>query len=247
MTTYRELVYSILNDLKLISDDSFIQQEQVIFLLDKYRGFILKKYYSDIKKEIPESNYQTICLNLEKIDSYNGDGCKGLGYLRSIEEVPNLMTVGNTTVSTSDFFNGTINYVNRNRFKYAGESKYSQNAIYSTIAPDDHLYIKSGNPQAYYLNKVKVTGIFEDSAKAAELSCDLGEEGQSCDTMDTNFPLEEALIPLITEAVLKELSGVKFQAEDKANNASDDLSNLATYIRNEIAKGRYSDLYKNHA
>ena len=43
MATYKELVYMCLDELKLKSDDSFIQQEHIIFLLDKYRAFILKQ------------------------------------------------------------------------------------------------------------------------------------------------------------------------------------------------------------
>lgn len=237
MNTYREVTYMVLDQLKLISDDSFFQPEHVIFLLDKYRGFILKKTYEDIKKEIPESNYQTICLDLEQVPTYEGDTCSGKGYLRSIQEIPEMMTVGSTKINTMDYFQGNITYVSRERFRYVGSNKYLQNIIYGTIAPDEHLYIKSNNPQAYYLNKVKVTGIFEDSAKAAELSCDGNDEDAACDVLDKNFPLEEALIPTVIELIVKELSGVIYKPADNENNANDDLSRLATYLARNLKKG----------
>ena len=63
--TWRQLVYMVLDEIKLTSDDSIINENHVIFLLNKYRTFLLKQRYSDIKKPIPESNYQTICLDLE--------------------------------------------------------------------------------------------------------------------------------------------------------------------------------------
>ena len=85
MSTYRELTHMVLDELKIISDDSHFQEEHVIFLLDKYRSLILKQKYEKEKKEMPESNYQTICLDLETIPSYEeSDICGGRGYLRSI-------------------------------------------------------------------------------------------------------------------------------------------------------------------
>lgn len=244
MTTYRELVNMVLDELKLISDDSIFQPEHVLFLLDKYRGFLLKQRYSDIKKEIPESNFQTICIDLEKVPAYQDDNCGGRGYLKSTKKIPDMMTIGGQKVSSYDYFQSKISYVNRERFKYVGDNKYLKNTIYSTIGPDSYLYIKSNNPQAYHLCKVKLTGIFEDSAKASELSCK-GED-KECDVMDRNFPLEEALVPPMLELIIKELGGQKYQSEDKENNAADDLANIATYIRNQLANGRRSDLYRQY-
>lgn len=227
----------VLDELKMISDDSHFQREHVLFLIDKFRGFILKQRYADIKKEIPESNYQTICLDLEQVPALGEDTCGGKGYLRSVQEIPELMTLGNTKVSSMDYFQSNITYVNRERFKYVGNNKYLQNIIYSTIAPNEHLYLKSNNPQAYYLNKVKVTGIFEDSAKAAELAC-AGEGDNACDVLDKELPLEEALIPPLLELIMKELGGAKYQAADQQNNASDDLDKLANYIARNLKERR---------
>lgn len=55
--TYREIIYACLDSIKAISDDSYITEEHVLFFLSKIRGLILKQVYSNIKKEIPESNY----------------------------------------------------------------------------------------------------------------------------------------------------------------------------------------------
>lgn len=238
MSTYREIVYLILDELKLASDDSFIQPEHVIFLLDKYRGMLLYQKYENIKKEIPESNYQTICLDLEVVPAYEGDTCAGRGYLRSVQEIPNMMTLSNPKVSTMNYFMGNINYINRERFKYVGSNQYLQNMIYASLAPDEHLYLKSNNPQAYYLKKIKLTGVFEDSAKAEELACDKDSEDTSkCDILDKNYPLEEDLIPQAIQLIVKELSGVIYKPADKTNDANDDLSRLATYLARNLKKG----------
>ena len=244
MSTYRELVYMCLDELKMISDDSHFQEEHVVFLLDKYRSLILKQKYEKEKKEMPESNYQTICLDLERIPAYeDGDICGGRGYLRSKQKIPTLMYMTQPKVGTTDYFSGNIEYTNRDRFKYVGTNKYLQNFIYSTIGPNDKLYMKSSNPQAYYLDKVTLTGIFEDSSKAAELACEKdGDENDasSCDALDKTFPLEESLIPSLIQVVVRDLSAANYNAEDDANNANDELGGLARYLAQRL-KRRSSD------
>ena len=246
MATYKELTYLILDELKFHSDDSSFTEEHVLFLLDKYRALLLAQRYKDIRKEIPESNYQTICLDLEQVNAINGQTCTGADYMKSLQEIPNMMQVGKQKISSLDYFQGNFSYTNNERFKYVGKNKYLKNQIYGTIAPDSHLYLKSSNPQIYYLEKVKVTGIFEDSAKAAQLQCPDANGNKPCDIMNMEFPIEEALIPPMIELIVKELGGQKYQSEDTSNNANDDLSDLASFIRNQRAQGRRSDLYKEH-
>ena len=48
------------------------------------------------------------------------------------------------------------------------------------------------------------------------------------------FHLEEALISQLIQLVVKELSGSIYKPEDPDNNASDDLSDIASFIRNNI-------------
>ena len=223
MSTYRELTSLVLDELKIISDDSLIQIEHVIFLLDKYRTFLLKQRYSDIKKEIPESNYQTICLDLEPKQAFEGDTCSE-SYLWSKQEIPNMLTIATPKISPMDYFSGNITYINRERFKYIGFNRFLQNIIYSTLAPNKHLYLKSNNPQYKYLERVQLTGIFEDSSKASALSCN--KNSDKCDILDMDFPLEEGLIPPMIDMILKELSGAIYRPADTVNNATDDLNKV---------------------
>lgn len=227
MSTYREVVYMCLDELKQISDDAYYTQDHIIFLADKYRAFLLKKNYTDVKKSVPESNYQTICLDLEKIQGIDGDVCSGT-YLRSIERIPNILPVGTPKVASMDFLSGEITYVNRERMKYVGHNKFLRNIIYCTIGPDGKLYLKSTNPQAYYLEKVTYSGIFENSAEASKMQCESTSDISNCDPLDNDYPLEEALIPLAIEFIVKELTGAIYKPEDEFNNANDDLSGLAT-------------------
>lgn len=238
MATYKEIVYLCLDELKLTSDDSHFVEEHVLFLADKYRGLLIKQHYKDIRKEIPESNYQTICVDLKQVNAIDGTPCTGADYMRSLQEIPNMMQVGKQKISSLDYFQGNFAYTNNERFKYVGNNKYLKNQIYGTIAPDNHLYLKSSNPQMYYLEKIKVTGIFEDSSKAAELQCPDASGEKPCDVMDMEFPIEEALIPPMIELIVKELSGHAYQPADNENNATDDLDRLASYIARNMKERR---------
>ena len=226
--TYKELVYICLDELKLHSDDAVFTEDHVIFLLNKYRVFLLKQRYSDIKKQIPESNYQTICLDLIEVPAISGEPCEGGSYLRSKEKIPFLMKIGIPRVHPIDYYQGEITYVSRERMRYVGYNKYLKNIIYASIGPDNYLYFKSFNPQYLYLEKARMTGIFEDPQAASELQCSDENGNIVCDVLDRTFPIEDALIPPMIELVVKELLGAEYRPKDESNDAKDELSEVSS-------------------
>lgn len=228
MSTYKELTYMVLDELKLYSDDALYTEEHVMFLLGKLRTFLLKQRYSDVKKQIPESNYQTICLDLIEVPAISGEPCEGGSYLRSKEKIPFLMKIGNPRVYPIDYYQGEITYVSRDRMRYVGYNKYLQNIIYASLGPDNYLYFKSFNPQFLYLEKIRMTGIFEDTLAASELQCPDKNGNIVCDVLDREFPIENALIPPLIQLVVEELTKAEYKPEDKENNSDDDLSEVAS-------------------
>ena len=228
MSTYKELVYMCLDELKLYSDDALYTEEHIMFLLGKYRTFLIKQRYSDVKKQIPESNYQTICLDLIEVPAISGEPCEGGFYLRSKEKIPFLMKIGNPRVYPIDYYQGEITYVSRDRMRYVGYNKYLQNIIYASLGPDNYLYFKSFNPQFLYLEKVRMTGIFEDTLAASELQCPDENGDIVCDILDREFPIENALIPPLIQLVVEELTKAEYKPEDKENNSDDDLSEVVS-------------------
>ena len=228
MSTYKELIYMCLDELKLYSDDALYTEEHIMFLLGKYRTFLIKQRYSDVKKQIPESNYQTICLDLIEVPAISGEPCEGGFYLRSKEKIPFLMKIGNPRVYPIDYYQGEITYVSRDRMRYVGYNKYLQNIIYASLGPDNYLYFKSFNPQFLYLEKVRITGIFEDTLAASELQCPDENGDIVCDILDREFPIENALIPPLIQLVVEELTKAEYKPEDKENNSDDDLSEVVS-------------------
>lgn len=225
------------DQLKLSSDDTFFTNDHILYLLKRYRGLYLSQKYKDVRKEIPESNYQTVCLDLIQVPAISGEPCEGGTFLRTKNKIPSLLTIGDAKVYPIDYYIGDITMVSRERMKYVGHNRWLQNIIYCSIAPDGYMYFKSSNPQYLHLENVRMTGIFEDIDKVEELSCD---KESSCDILDRKFPIEEALIPQLIDTVVKFMTSGLYKPEDDDNNAKDDLATLMQFLRNNMK----SDLQK---
>ena len=235
----KEIVWICLDLAKVgSSDDSTLNELHCLFLLKKYRSFLIKKEQEKEKNSTDvasEFEYQEICLDLER---YADDDPCGQGYyLRSTVKLPKILEGITPRIYPQDFFsNATFTYVPRDRMRYVGSNKYMQNVIYASLGPDQYLYANSANPQFSYLKKVRVSAIFEDTDEAAKLSCDdgSGEDEDACDPMNAEFPIREYLVPSLIELVVKQLVGAAWRPKDSTNNAADDLADLAYFIRKNV-------------
>lgn len=231
----KEFVYYILDAVHNVSDDSIINEDHVIFLMKKYRSFLIKKEIDKEKEEQDDSSefeQQLICLDLERVEAIPGMPCEGGYYLRSTEAIPKLLEGSTPRVFPIDFYSGIhVSYISRDRMRYVGTNKFLQNIIYVSIGPDLHLYLKSPNPQFLYLRRLKMSAVFEDFDEAASLLCDSEGNSAACDALDASFPIREYLIPSLIELVEKEVLGSQYRPADRLNNAADDLADLMSFIR----------------
>ena len=231
MATYGEIVYAVLDLLKVHSDDSYFTEEHILFLAGKIRALLLERKYRNARNmaysEMSDENTQQICLNLEPT-SLLPNGCEGM-WLRSIEEIPDTFSSYEPRLSAiSDVLHSMVNYIPIERMPYVGYNKWLKNIIYAAKSADDHLYLTSNNPQFIYLKQVKMQGVFSDPEKAAELSCEgNGDDDGACDVMDKHFPLEDALVPSCIEMILQELIRPVYAPQDKYNDAHDGLSDIS--------------------
>lgn len=222
--TLRELVFMCMDEVKLNSDDSIYTEDHVVFLLNKYRSFVLKKELDKENKQLSSTNGQTICLDL--IEIRDEDNPCGESMLRTEQTIPNLVNDCKVSLYPVNYFEGDhIIYTTMERMRYTTYNKWTKNLIYAAKGPDNYLYLKSSNPQYLYLEKLKMKAVFEDFESAAQYACDDAGEELNCDILDMKFPIENALVPIVIELVVKELLGVKYQPRDTHNNAADDASN----------------------
>lgn len=221
--TFRELVYIITDLSKTISDDSNFNQDHILFLACKYRNYIINSQYLNLKKTIPASNYQTICIDVVPTDN---NICGVDNALRSVEPIPNILPLGTITVSPSAGFQyGKFSYVPYQRYKYTGNSRFANKTQYVTIGPDNYLYIKSNSHDVAFIDKVCITGIFDDILNVAKIG-----ECMDCDYLDTKFPLEDAFVNSLIQLVVNDITGGAWRLRDTDNDAYDSTDQLAQAI-----------------
>lgn len=229
----KEIVYMCLDLAKTnTSDDSFWTEEHVVFLLKKYRSFLIKKEQDKEKSTTDiasEFEYQQICLDLEKVAAIDGEPCTGGYYLRTTRKIPKILEGNEPRVYPIDFYQGiNISYIPRDRMRYVGTNKFLRNIIYVSLGPDQHLYLNSNNPQFLYLKKLRMSAVFEDFDGVSDYLCDDDGSSIACDVLDETFPIREYLVPTLIELVVKELVGSVYKPVDDRNNASDDLAKAST-------------------
>lgn len=224
MSTYKEIAYMVLDELKSASDDRYYEIEHVVYLLDHYRSLLLKQRYGDIRKNIADINYQSIDITLMQVPAVAGEVSEGGTFLKSVEKIPTIIGFNGsplvTKVTSTDNWSGEFAFVNRDRFSSVGYNKWLYNCVYCSLGPDNYIYFKSSNPLYLLLKAAKVNTILE-SPKSAFV--------QSTDTptyLDMQYPLEASLIPIIIDMTVKELLGALYRPLDKDNNSTDDISNI---------------------
>lgn len=239
MQTYRECVYMIFDELKLDSDDSRIEVEHIIFLLNKYRAILAKQRYGGTKRDVPLEYYQIWDLGYLDLPVNNTNVRRTFNFNKPVPSILNLHGILlETSISyntapieeeciidgtpvfiynqSSDFVENNIdvNFINPDRFKYLGYNKWLTSQPYATIGYDHKLYISS---TADFLNgkRFRIQGIFENPTDFQEST-----DGK----LDMYFPVEQALVQPIIDLIVKELGNVLYLPKDGENNSSDDIS-----------------------
>lgn len=244
----------ILDELKLFSDDATYTEDHIKFLVGKHRALLLQQMQQDSKNLVSSSNYQTLCLTLESYQDTPSSpfphnvssecslesnfnivpGQDRVIFLRSTAKVPTMMSQFTPQITTTNYYISNIVFVTPERMRFVGFNKFMKNIIYCSLNPDGYIYFTCNNRNYESLRNIRISGIFEDFEEAAELSC---SNAGIDDPLDMDFPLDPALTPQLIQNVLKELLGAVYRPKDIANNASDDLADLATFIR-QNAKSR---------
>lgn len=239
--TYREAVYLIMDLLHLMSDDAGYTEQHIIFLLNKYRIFLLKNLDKDPNAvaNLTDSAYQSVDLELVKVSENNAISCISSDmttdayYIwRSTEPVPPLANVGvekvyyhkSDSYFYDDFYQVEMPFVSMDRMKFVGQNKWLKHFLYCSIGPDNYLYAKSVRDYGTPLS-VTLKGIFENPE-------DLMDEED--EILDEKMPIDESLIPQLIDFIVKLIAAAEYRPDDPYNNATDDLARMAQYLRSRM-------------
>lgn len=247
MKTYREIVYLIMDELKILSDDSLFETDHILAFCNKYRSLLIKQRYLDKKREIPTAFYQRLNVSFDTV-YYRGD------IYKSTKEIPSSIDNGilhtYTYVSPNGISSMNFNFVNPQRFKVVGYNKWLKNEVYVTVDLDNYMYIKS--PLGDATNAVPIAGdlndgttsLFTDESANYQLvlesladsyvlfdtildnpiDADRFNGVNTLDVLDLDFPCDEALFQTIVELTIKEIATLNGIPRDLDNNANDDTS-----------------------
>lgn len=224
----KDIVYMCLDSVKSFSDDSDITERHVIYLLKKYRNFLIKREQDKKKaftESISESEYQQICLDLEEANAIDGEPCTQELLMKSKQQIPQTVDGIPPRIHPLNYYqNIYIAFVTKERMRFVGANKYMQNIIYVSIGPDNYLYMTSSNPQFINLEGIRFSAVFDDFEEANELACDDDGCSTVCDVMEMEFPLRSHLVSPLIELVVNNLRQIEQVPEDKDNDAQDNAS-----------------------
>lgn len=227
------MIYMVRDLLKLSSDDSYITSQHILFMLEKFRAYVLKSKYEDDEASVPDTNKSEITVELELVS--DNLGYSGIPLLRSKDPLPSDMLFDYITVRTNKLTgNPNIVYVPFSRFPYVGNNKYLKNIIYWTIDDDDYILVKSCNPLFEYLRELKIEGVFESPMKVAERECSCN--GLEVNYDDVDFCLEDDLVQLVIQYVMNTFQNSIYKPQDEDNNTNDDLAGTAVRTPTERYK-----------
>lgn len=231
--TLREIIYDILENLNVYSDDTKFSEEHIAFMVNNKRNLLLRQYMSNLKKVVPKEAIQVICVPLE-ID----ENCfENIEVLKSINKLPS--TLDNTGRSNIiDAYVGSrfiknINIIEYDRLPYLQGDKYNKLQTYVMIDPHFHLVVYNSAGNHLMLESIEVTGVFENPEEAYNMNCNPDED--VCDFLDATYPIESSLIDPLKNQIVRELL-LKHQIDkDEINDGEDTVtaSNRRRAPRNE--------------
>lgn len=195
---YRELVYMCLDEIKLASDDSYITEDHILFLISKYRAFLLRQKYEKTNMPVAESNYQKIKV-------------------QKTSTVPDVMGIAKPRVYAGEGNSKSLyTFVTPHRFEFVSDNRILKPISYCTINDENKLEFKA--PPADEKD-ITLYAVFEDCVKASDFNL-------TKDILDEVCPIEAELVSGVQELVVKDALGIAYRPTDFINNAADDLSKL---------------------
>lgn len=234
VTSLNSLIYEIYEDLKINSDDTWIDRRLIEQKIVNLRATWIRN--QEAKENYIDSTYlQTICVPMELSDRVSC-GCEdldsGCTILKSSKMIPNAIELKNQKgilkISGYDIIGIPMTFINYDMAYVWGNGRFNKNKIGWFIKEDNYLYgIHKNVISNKLLENVKLTFLPEDPRDAEKFNdC---KTGQPCWTANSEYPMNKNLwVNYVKPRVLQELYMIKQSQKDNVNNAKEDLQ--PTYI-----------------
>lgn len=225
-----KIVFSVLEDLKLYTEDSDLSYEYITYLYGIKRSKYIRQDLNNFQKTTDLSITQTLCLELESV-SVNECGldfdCETI--IRSKQPLPKLIDLhlksAIISVKPTNKLSIPIGFTTKQKAVYNNFSKFK--SVISFLDNDGYIYIVSDKIETKLINCITVTGIFEDPIELAKYKkcCNCNDNNLCFDEMTSDYPLQAHYIDLIKNEIVKEqlsLLRITENTQDKQNNSEND-------------------------
>lgn len=225
MATLRQIYFNIMNIIRggRQSDDELISERQMTFMVNYYRGMLIRQDYEKKRNINPDIVQDLKCVPVVLVDK--ADCCEIVTdcyILRTETPIPKtiefyynnaLMYVGGVDkvhpFQISSIYEST--WASGNRLTGSLEKAYLLNG---------YVYITSNT----VLKHVNIRGIFEDPITAMEYNA--CNNHYTCEPYEEPYPVSASMIPIITQMIMeKELRLVLTPRSDYVGNAKEDEKN----------------------
>lgn len=215
-----DIIYSVLEKLQKINDDSSFTEELIAYTLDTARAEIINTYLKRpdfITRQYIQS-LDEVAVSLDD-DSLTTTATDTTLLASGVIPIP-LNVRGKdylTRVGTLSLQSPPYNYVGYDRFLYSGNGKYSSRQIYATYY-DNRIFIKgSKNITEFILvDTINVEGIFAQPDEVVKYN-----NSDSDLNWNYEYPLPENFVSLLESKTIELISPKLELQEDKINDAQE--------------------------
>ena len=222
--TLEKLIYDVRESMKDYVDDSTVDDRYITYLINNKRSKLVGQDLDRQNTTVDEGMKQNFCISLERVSAVQCGMDLGCEYVyRTNKVIPEPMDLKHgpaiIRVSSANLLDKPYSLTSRERAAYHSESPF--NTIPAAFYHNDgYIYLTGQDNALKLLNKINVTGVFENPAELMEYTT---ETGQACFDFNTfDYPIPTKYIEVITNEVVRILAGAKMMPNDETNNGQED-------------------------
>ena len=218
-----EMVYSIIQATRDFSDNSFVQEEYIKFMINTYRAKYLHQAY--VSKPVLEPiNRQTIILPMELVNSsYDPSVIETKNrILRTVDPIPKILQLGrkpgiHSITSLDRIELGEFELVDKRRAQYNVHAPFC--GITGYLDTDYHIYFVTSVDEQKFLKNIVLDAVFEAPADVLYLKYPDQEDAESALELE-EYPVDMGMWTNIKAEIVSEMLRAKSVPLDMQNTSA---------------------------
>lgn len=221
---YTEVVYSIRERIRQLADDSDVDNREIIFHVNQQRALFYRNQYNQRNRTVDEEIKQLLRFEMAQDSIEECGESKNCYIIKSVKPLPATIELHHRNaifkITSTSKTAVPFSIVSWNEFPYQGLGKYSQNELFATVGPDNHIYIKSSNKLIKFVESILVTAILENPLDIENYTpC---PNGETCFDLDSfEYPIKGYAYAYIQDKVVNIFVNKLQVPQDEENDSED--------------------------